>query len=813
MRSRPSSLPGLLTAASLLLITFGPTSARGVTEDFSRGWRFHVGELPNARLNSLDDSVWQAVRLPHSPRVEALVIGAAGPESEQWQGICWYRKTFQVDADLAENVVLLKFEGAMRVADIWLNGRHLSRHIDGHLPLVLDITDRLKAGKQSVVAVRLDNYDNPITGPKPLAQLDFNFYGGLYRPARLIIKNRLHISDPILADRPASGGVFVRCSEVSSERATLRVQAHLRNAFDKSRQATVRTTVLDVDGNAVQTQEQSAGELASQDDAEVVQEFILDHPRLWSMDDPYLYRVRTEVLSDGKVADSETTHVGVRHFRIDKGGFWLNGEKTFLRGVNRHQEYPYVGYAVSDNAQYRDAKRIKDAGFDYVRLSHYPQSPAFMDACDELGLLVMNSIMGWQYFGEVPEFADYQYRQCRDLIRRDRNHPCVLLWEVSLNESGMSAEFIRRTQEIAHEELPGDQCFTCGWAGDYDVFIQARQHGGCRKVTDQPCVVSEYGDWEYYAQNAGIRQDQWENLLEAERSSRQSRADGEWRLLQQATNFQEAHNDNRKTSAFADGLWVMFDYNRGYSPDWETSGCMDIFRLPKPSYYFFQSQRDPEQKVPGIQSGPMVHIANAWSHDSPTQVRVFSNCQSVTLYVNDKLLATQEPDRDRLSTNLAHPPFTFEVPVYVPGSLRAVGLVDDAPAAEHCRHTPEVPAQMRLIADFAGCSLQAGVNDLVFLHAEIVDKNGTVLAGESRAVAFRATGPGRIIGDNPAPAQAGIATVLLQAADDPGEIVVTTSTPGLPEATITIPTSTCREGNEPCDDEPSAADSGIARMP
>src|SRR6185503_414317 len=166
------------------------------------------------------------------------------------------------------------------------------------------------------------------------------------------------------------------------------------------------------------------------------------------------------------------------------------------------------------------------------RLSHYAHAPAFMDACDELGIVVMNCIPGWQYFGPDPAFAELQYRNVRDLIR-----PGVILWEVSLNETAMPPGFIALTHAIAHEEYPGDQCYTCGWTYGYDVFIQARQHGGCHKIRDLPCVVSEYGDWEYFAQNAGLQQEKWKDLQPVERSSRQLRGDGEARLLQQALNF------------------------------------------------------------------------------------------------------------------------------------------------------------------------------------------------------------------------------------------------------------------------------------
>ena len=230
--------------------------------------------------------------------------------------------------------------------------------------------------------------------------------------------------------------------------------------------------------------------------------------------------------------------------------------------------------------------------------------------------------------------------------------------------------------------------FTSGWTKGYDVFIQARQHGGCKKVKDLPCVVSEYGDWEYFAQNAGLEQGQWKDLQPAERNSRQFRGDGEVRLLQQALNFQEAHNDNLKTTAFADGIWVMFDYNRGYAPDIEASGVMDIFRLPKFSYWFFRSQRDATELVAGKPVGPLVFIANYWTPDSPREVRVFSNREEVALSVNGKLVERRRADTSRIATHVRHAPLTFTLDRFEAGTLKATGFIGGREVTAHERHTP-----------------------------------------------------------------------------------------------------------------------------
>jgi beta-galactosidase len=736
-----------------------PITAEPLEDDFCRGWQFVRTDKPEAPSTSFDDSGWETVVLPHTARVEALVAGKNDP---QWQGICWYRKTFVLPENAENKTIILRFDGAMNAAQVWINGQSAGRFAGGYLPYVMDVSGLVRAGKTNIIAVRLDNRDNPITGPKPLVDLDFNLYGGLYRAAHLIIKDRLHITDPILADRVAGGGVFVTFPEVSKEAATVKVQTHIANADTMSRGFVLRTALLDPKGKAVAMLETSVEQLPAGADREIIQQLRVANPKLWSPDSPTLYQVRSELVEKGRVVDAEQTRIGIRRIEITQDSFRINGEKMFLRGCNRHQEYPYIGNALPDDAQYRDARKIKEAGFDYIRLSHYPQSPDFMDACDELGLVVMDCIMGWQYFGKDPEFTKLKLQECRQLVRRDRNHPCVVLWEVSLNESDMPRTFIEKTHAIAHEEYPGDQCYTAGWTPGYDVFIQARQHGGCGKVKGQPCLVSEYGDWEYFAQNAGLEQHKWKDLKPVERSSRQLRGDGELRLLQQAMNFQEAHNDNRKTPAFADGVWVMYDYNRGYADDIESSGVMDIFRLPKFGYWFFRSQRDINEIVAGQPVGPMVFIANHWTPESPLEVRVFSNCEEVVLQLNGKVLERRRADTSRISTHLKHAPFMFNIEQFEPGTLCAVGYISGREAAKHELRTPGNPVEMKLRFDTGDRPFAANGRDVMFCYANLLDKRGAVVPSAESAVFLGMTGQARLVGSNPILSEAGTATILLE---------------------------------------------------
>jgi beta-galactosidase len=728
-------------------------------DTFNTAWRFLQNDESNAQAVSFDDHNWETVTLPHSARNEPLITGRKNP---QWQGLCWYRKSFDLPADATNKLVILRFEGAMNVADIWVNGQTAGHFMGGYLPYVLDISKLARPGAKNLVAVRLDNRDNPITGPKPLPDLDFNLYSGLYRAAQLSLKDKLHITDPMLAEKVAGGGIFVTFPQVSKQSATVRVQTNVRNSDRRSRTFALRTSLLDDLEHTVASVESELEPLLANADRATVQELRVSNPKLWSPASPSCYRVRSELVEDGQTVDTENTRIGIRRIEITKDGFRINGDKMFLRGCNRHQEYPYIGNALSDAAQYRDALKIKEAGFDYIRLSHYPQSPAFLDACDELGIVVMDCLMGWQYFGKDPAFVELKLRECREMVRRDRNHPSVILWEVSLNESHMPESFIAKANSIAHEEYPGDQCYTAGWMKGYDVFIQARQHGGCHTVTDMPCLVSEYGDWEYFAQNAGLEQEKWKELKPAERNSRQLRGDGEVRLLQQALNFQEAHNDDLQTPAFA-GIWVMFDYNRGYADEIEASGVMDIFRIPKFAWWFFRAQRDPVEIVAGKPVGPVAFIANDWTPASPREVRVFSNCEEVALRLNGKLIERRRPDTGRTATRLKHAPFTFQLADFEPGRLEAVGYLGGREAATHERLTPGKPAKLALRFDLSDKPFAECGKDMVFCYADLLDDAGTLVPTNGVPISLGAQGHVRLLGQNPIPSEAGISATLLQA--------------------------------------------------
>ncbi len=780
-------------------------------QDFSRQWRFHRLDRPDDddetyTRSCFDDSGWHEVILPHTPRIEPLVV------NDLWQGLCWYRRHFTADDCWKGARVFVEFGAAMQVADVWVNGRHRCHHAGGYQKFVVDVSDDLVSAGANVIAVRLDNRDTSECPPgrstygtpgEPLAGLDFHYFGGLYREALLTLTDHLHISDPLHVHVEAGGGVFVTFDEVTETSASIRVKTHVVNASLTDERCRLVTVLLDMHGAEVARIEGDEVELPAHCDHTFEQSADISSPRLWHPDHPCLYRLRSTVYRGTRLADEIETRVGIRHISIAcEGGLRINGKTVKLFGSNRHQEYPYIGNALSANANWRDAHKIKTSGLNFIRLSHYPQHPAFLDACDELGILVQAPIPGWQRFHDTEAFVSNAYRDARQLIRRDRNHPCVIMWEVNLNETAAPSWFTRECHRIAHCEYPGDQCFTVGDGYPY----QTGEFWDVLHCADpnqrKPHIAREYGDWEFGGN---------------ESTTRQRRRDGEDGLLQQAWNFLWTHNQNGAAAAcIGDASWCLSDYNRGYHDSIAACGAMDIFRLPKFTYYFFQSQRDPHVVRSDIDTGPMVFIASYWTRrESPTKVVVFSNCEEVELLLNGRSLARQLPDdgpttsyspgptHDPTSStvgttaldtsggnpfdagnceHLTHPPFTFTGIPWEAGELRAVGCVEGEVVAEHVVRTPGKPKSLILRFDLSGRSLQADGADVIFLYASVVDASGTLVPDAEPHVTFEVTGPAQLIGPNPVSAEAGIAAALLQATSEGGMVRVTATSPNLRRA-------------------------------
>lgn len=720
-------------------------------------------------FNQLSMGNWEKINLPHTPFVEPLVV------LHQWQGICYYRKILNVSKKEIDKQLWLEFEGAMHLADVWVNGQHLIQHSGGYTPFVVDVTGMLHADRGNEILVRLDNRNNPLIPPgKPLETLDFCYYGGLYRDVNLIVKHPVHITHPIMANEVAGGGIFVTYPYVSKQEAEIKVKTQVSNKVGTQRHLTIRHTLYEWSKKKGRGKKVALVEsplvLAAGTTQHHTQQFTVNNPKLWYPDSPALYVLRTEVMDGRKVTDCEDTRIGIRRIEMTREkGFVINDKPLKLEGSNRHQEYPYVGNAISDQAQYRDMYQIRDNGFNTVRLGHYPQDPSVLEACDELGLLVIEPIPGWQFFNKAQGFVDHTYKDIRDLIRRDRNHPSVIMWETTLNESWPPKSWKDQAVRIAHEEFPGDQCYTSGDTYGYDGFdvcYNDWKEGYNRpNTTSKPGFIREYYDYEFGGHYS---------------TTRVTRGDGDYALMQNAWNAQWSHNRYRAYYPWTIGgaVWSMYDYNRGCCDNICYSGLADLFRLSKFGLLYFRTQMKEGTFTP---AGPMtyeVFINSHWLEGSSDTLQVYGNVDEVKLQLNGRVIARQYPD-DKPSTseyvsrpdggnaeNIDFPPFTFFNVNWERGELKAIGYKDGKTVAEHVVRTPGAVEAMDITYFESGVS--ASCRDLLIVYVNLKDLQGTGCFGENnREVKLEVLQGGELRGPATIKAEAGVASFLVATTDSP----------------------------------------------
>lgn len=769
------------------LALFALAPARDVKVD--RDWQFR----PNGGAR------WEHINLPHS----AKLIDELDPKATSFQGIVWYRKTFKSSPAYRGKRVVLKVEAAMQAADYWVNGRRQGRHTGGYLPFEIDLSDTLGAGQDATVQMELDNRDHPEFNPgRPQNQLDFTYAGGLYRNVWLEVTNKEFIRD-----------VYAAAISASAQKATVRVQIAAESAPTSG---TLRVSLYDPQGKAVASAEWSVP-------LPPTVEFGLSKPQLWDLNHPRLYTAITTLRQGAGVLDRTRTRFGIRNLVFDdKKGLFLNGKSLRLEGSNRHMAFPVVGNAASDAAQYREAKLLKSLGLNILRLAHYPQSPAFLDACDELGLLVIDPIPGWQFFRDTPEFKKHVLDDVRQTVMRDRNHPCVAIFETCLNETyGAPDEFWRECSRTAHREFAAGEFYTGGdgygkhdyskpiwdvpWTGWDDATFTRPALFPMQKGVDR-----EYGDYEFGGEQS---------------TSRAGRGDGEGALMLQAWNFIWSHNRNRGNAwSYGDLTWEAIDTRRGMNPDHpiSKSGLLDLYRLPKPVAAFYQSQ--------GL-TQPFVRIANRWSpRPSRTKVVVFSNCDEVALLLNGREIARRKPDNGPTTgyigpktadplywahgkgdivpaaalqapvggakgalpfsggncRNLAHPPFTFDAVPYRPGRLEAVGYLHRKAVTRDRISTPLAPDHLQIEVATLGRPLQADGSDFVFVYVSICDRNGQVVPDAAPTVSLTVKGAAEMLPGGKRAAEAGTAPFMIRSKSAAGRVVLTARVAGLPDASVSV---------------------------
>jgi beta-galactosidase len=761
---RKKSFPILVILFFLNLSAVYSANDTRIQFNLNTDWAFWRGEMNGAESIALDESKWMPATIPHIMQLEKKHCGG----DVIYNGIGWYRRHFKLDAAYKGKKIWVSFEGVMKSCKVYLNGKQVAINHGGYIGFVADLTDLIRFGGDNVLAVRVTAENDPLTPPgKPQNGLDFYYYSGIYRDVNLFVTDPLYITDPLAEKGKDAGGVFVTYPEVTKQKAMVKVSTHLRNNQPAPQKAVLTTLLIDNNGKML-SQKNSVVTLQPNSGQYVIQNFTVNNPRLWSPYSPQLYSLKVQIKVGNRVVDEVKQTIGIRTIRFStEDGFFINGEHIYLRGANRHQQFPYVGDAASNSMQERDVIDMKRGGFNAVRAAHYPNDPAFLEACDKHGLLVVECIPGWQFFNRDTTFINRMYEVGRSMIRRDRNHPSVILWETALNEThyprDMAAKILKNIYDLAHKEYPGDQMYTAGdyfgfddVLGFYDVFYkqvsQSPKDGDVMSnfLEDQiavaPLLSREWGDGVGEKPRVSLMENEEELLKQC--STRYDHLEGrgyfDWCML-----------DANKRNA-GHFLWSYNDYNRGCCEETMFSGAVDVNRYPKYNYYMLQSMRDKNISQKGLYSGPMVYVAsynsNANMASSSRAITVFSNCDEVRLFRNSKLIGTQtRQERAKVRPHVVEkggsPDFVFEVNGYEAGELKAEGFIHGKVVATHFVRTPEAAHHLEVVIKHDNMIPVADGSDMIPVYIKVCDKNGTLVNSSTATVNLSINGEGHIIGE------------------------------------------------------------------
>jgi len=717
----------------------GPTGPATRILSLDAGWRFGKFE-PAATVPDFRDGALARVNLPHC----AAPLSWQDWEPAAWENVWIYRRPFSLPPELQGFRIFLQFDGVMVNATPTLNGHHLPTHLGGYLPFEYEITQLLN-GDNNLLAVAVDARwtsvppEGSLHGP---SRIDYLEPGGIYRPVSLRAAPLIFIRDvfakPVQVLEPARR-VDIICSldaavlprgkvEVSVELLNKgKILAHARQAVDLQRVGKTEATIS----------------LAR----------LHDIP-LWDVDDPRLCDVMTTLLVNGQPVHNHRLRIGFRDARFELNGFFLNGRRLQIFGLNRHQYYPFVGAAMPARVQRRDATILRhELNCNMVRCSHYPQSEAFLSACDELGLMVWEEVPGWGYLGDA-SWKDLLVRDVGEMVLRDRNHPSIVIWGVRVNESANDVELYRRTTALARsldDSRPASGSMTPGsrktWKESWheDVFAFDDYHsapdgtvGIEDPVGEVPYMLSEaVGQFNYPARRG------FDNYYQ--------RAGDAAVQKQQAIFHAQAHSRAEAKPGICGVIaWCAFEYPslvnaiRGV----KYPGVYDMFRIPKLGASFYLAQTDPRRRLvlepnfywdfgPRTPLGPGPNIA------------IFSNCERLEIFVDGRHHASLRPDTGNYP-HLRHAPFFTDLEFDAatpPELLRIDGYLDDELALT--RSFSSDSRRDRFVCQADDRTLTGDGSDSTRLLVRVVDRFGAPRAFAGGAVSFEIAGPGVLIGDNP----------------------------------------------------------------
>ncbi len=718
---------------------------------FNHDWLY----CPEQVGDDVPDSAFVRVTIPHTNKL----FPHHNFEDSEYQFISTYRKRFTLPEPLLGRRLYVDFEGAMIAATVTINGHTFPEHQGGYTPFSHDITAHVRAAGENVLTVHLDSTERRDIPPFGHT-VDYLTFGGIYREIQL------RYEDPVFVRQ-----VFVRTYDVMTETPRVEVDLYLVNTTDEAARVKASVGVLSADA---QEMGRDAGEWTVAAQCEVVETVTValrSAVQLWSPDSPTLYTVRVDYAGDRDAhMNVVSTRIGFRTSAFRSDGYYLNGERVQLRGLNRHQLYPYIGAAAPERLQRQDADILKfELGCNLVRTSHYPQSRHFLDRCDEIGLLVFEEIPGWQHIGDAAWKA-LSLRDVRVMIERDRNHPSIILWGVRINESWDDREFYGATNALARELDPTRQTggvrFFLGSEFLEDVYTLNDFSNAIMEPEHTPHLVTEFNGHMFPTKSY----------------------DHDARLAEHALRHARIQSAAATMGGVSGAIgWCAYDYNThvefGSGDRVCYHGVMDMFRLPKYAAYFYASQTNPDFRI-------VLHAATNWAlgdYDAGAiePVYVFSNCDEVEVFVGTDRIGRYRPDAESYP-NLPHPPFVVRglgIMLAQPyGDLRVVGYRGGTAVAEQHIAADHKPAALTLESDSA--TLRADGIDMARVVFRIVDKYGNRLAYTSQIVSFEISGPGALIGENPFALVGGQAALYVKAQQQPGIIVLRATTPRLDAAEI-----------------------------
>ena len=604
-----------------------------------RNWKFDEEFSEEMTKLQYDDRFMEDVIIPHTVKETPLHYF----DESVYQMVSCYRRHFMAQKEWKDRVVLLTFEGVAHEATVYINGNNVATHRCGYTAFTVDISRFLDYGNDNVIAVRVDSRENLNQPPFGFA-IDYMTYGGIYRDVYLEVRSASYISrtaiDTKLTDRYEKDGKLF-CSK-----GAVVTKVYTEGATDGCRMICY-----------IRKKGEEAFVLASETEAvKGYTETVIrtEDVELWDPENPVLYEQKIELVnSEGMIIDRHTDTFGFRKAVFKPNGFFINGRKLKIRGLNRHQSYAYVGYAMPDSMQEMDAVILKEKlGVNAVRTSHYPQAQSFLDKCDEIGLLVFTEIPGWQHIGD-DEWKDRAVENVCDMIRQNINHPSIILWGVRINESADDEEFYARTNAMAHAEDPSRQTggVRCFGKGDFqeDVFTynDFSHSGGNAGVTkksavtpddSRPYLVTEYNGHMFPTK-----------AFDCEAHRREH-------MLRHARVINDAAKDDEITGSFG---WCMFDYNThkdfGSGDRICYHGVCDIFRNPKLAALVYRAQQE-DRPTLAVSSS-----MNIGEHPGCIigDVYIITNADRVRMYRNDELIK-EYTNADSAFPDLRHGPILID---------------------------------------------------------------------------------------------------------------------------------------------------------